>query len=177
MNNIMLDLETLGVSSNAVILSIGAVAFDEKSLGKEFEIHISPNDCVRYGMVVEPDTALWWMDQSDEARRAMTTAKRVPLIGALSNFVDAFEWEGVRVWCNGASFDFPIIENAFRILGVQTPWRFWNTMDYRTLKNLVPRKVYEQGRVDPKIAHSALEDAKAQALNTMRLLKWINSHA
>ena len=34
MNNIMLDLETLGTGNNAVIISIGAVLFDKDGVSK-----------------------------------------------------------------------------------------------------------------------------------------------
>ena len=171
--NVMIDLETLGVSPNAAILSIGAVEFDDKQLGKEFEVFLNVNDCVKHGMVVEPDTVLWWMEQSEKARLSICNGKRVLLAGALNQLVDAFEWEGRKVWCNGAGFDFPILDNAFRCAGVTTPWKFWSTMDYRTLKNLVPRQVYKDSQVNPVFAHSALEDAKAQALSAMRLISWI----
>ena len=45
-----------------------------------------------------------------------------------------------------------------------------NTRDYRTLKNLVSRQTYDSLRVRPKVAHSALDDAIAQARTLQALL-------
>ena len=47
-------------------------------------------------------------------------------------------------------------------------------MDYRTLKNLLPKKTYGELKVDPTIKHSALADAKSQALTAMNILNFLS---
>lgn len=174
MSNVMIDIETLGTGSDCAILSIGAVEFDENGLGKEFHVHIDLESCTEAGLVIEPRTVMWWLDQSDAARKAITRGKRVPLIKALVGLKEAFNWEKTKVWCNGANFDFPILTHAYRALGGDAPWQYWNCMDYRTIKNIVPTDVLKASLEQAGTAHDALSDAKAQALTLIQLLTWVN---
>ena len=172
MSDIMLDIETLGTRSTSVILSIGAVEFDKTSVLSTFHRRIDVDSCLRQGLTVDGRTIAWWMDQSDEARALMQVPGE-PLHDVLVDFRDAFDWYNKAVWCNGASFDFPIIENALHQCGLQLPWAYYNTRDYRTLKNLVPRTTYNSLRVRPQTAHDALGDAVAQAKTLQALLGYI----
>lgn len=176
MRNIMLDTESLGIRAGCVVLSIGAVEFfpDEFAFGEEFSVVIDPESCVEAGLKIEPRTVMWWMDQSDEARRALTSQTTVPLDEALVALAKAFDWKDTKVWCNGASFDFPILEAAYDAFDADAPWAYYNTMDYRTLKGLFSRKVYNENLVKPELAHDALSDAKAQATTAMNLLKLLD---
>ena len=173
MNNISIDIETLGTSSNSVILSIAAVEFDGEKLGKEFEVFIDPTSCTEHGLVIDASTVMWWLGQSDDARKELLKRKGVPLDEAIVKLHGAFDWKGKQVWCNGADFDFPIIASACKAVGVTEPWQYWSKMDYRTLKNLLPNKTYGELKVDATVKHSALADAKAQALSTINILKFL----
>lgn len=171
--HIMFDLETLGTKPGCIVLSIGAVLFDQKGIHDEFEVHIDPVDAQRYGLTIDPSTVMWWFEQSDEARQAITTPQKTPLDEALTRLDKAFDWKNVtNVWCNGASFDFPILNHVYAVLGRNRgPWAFWNEMDMRTIKNLVPKDKFKKLKTEPTIAHSALADARAQA-ETLRALLW-----
>ena len=64
MNNLMLDLETMGNTSDSAIIAIGACYFDPKT-GKiegEFYKEISLESAVKYGGKVDPSTVVWWMN-------------------------------------------------------------------------------------------------------------------
>ena len=173
MNNVMLDLETMGKGPSAAIVTIGAVFFDPMAgeLGAEFEAHIDLRDSARFGEI-DPDTVLWWLGQSDDARAALKpSGKSQRLDDALWGL---YEWmvngsEGnngnLKVWGNGASFDNVIMRNACRQTRVPPAWSYWNDRDVRT--------VVDMGRdllgFDPKkdmpfegVAHRALDDAKHQ---------------
>ena len=173
MQNIMIDIETLGTSSNSVLLSIGAVEFDGEKLGKEFEVFIDPESCTDHGLVIDARTVMWWLGQSDAARSGLLKRKGVPLDEAMVKLHNAFDWKGKQVWCNGTDFDFPIISSACKAVGVSDPWQYWAKMDYRTLKNLLPKKTFSELQVKPDVAHSALSDAKAQALSCINILKFL----
>jgi hypothetical protein len=165
----MLDIETLGVEPGCVVLSIGAVAFTSTTLGNTFHAHISVEDSVNHGLVIEPRTVMWWMEQSDEARKAITV-EGVPLLQALDDFRQAFDWKDTKVWCNGASFDFPIVKALFSAVGQKLPWAYYNEMDFRTVKNFFSKKQYDGLKVIPNIKHDGLEDAKAQAATLQNML-------
>lgn len=160
--NVMLDIETFGRKAGCVVLSIGAVEFDEKTIGKEFEVNISVTDSVKNGLHTDPETVLWWMKQSDEARSAITSGKAELLHRATAEFAAAFVWPNKRVWCNGASFDFPILNALFAATQMDTPWKYWQEMDMRTIKNFVGKDVWKKLQGHDTL-HTALGDARAQA--------------
>lgn len=74
MNNLMIDLETMGKNPNAPIVSIGGVFFapEKGELGPEFCIAISLESAMEQGAAPDGDTILWWLRQSPEARAAIS---------------------------------------------------------------------------------------------------------
>ena len=66
----MIDIETLGKSEFAPLVSIGAIEFkpeDNKALGREFYQVVDLGESV-VGYAIDVDTLKWWMQQSDKAR-------------------------------------------------------------------------------------------------------------
>lgn len=173
MNNVMLDLETLGKRSNAVITSIGAVYFDHTGLGQTFYAVVDPQSCVDIGMTMDVDTVMWWMRQSDEARAAFSAKGVVPIQVALFDFAAYLGSKDREVWGNGATFDNVILANAYRAAQMKAPWAFWNDRCHRTLKNLHPQIVA------PKlgVAHNALDDAISQAHHASHILAHMRNMA
>ncbi|WP_182310689.1 3'-5' exonuclease [Aeromonas media] len=171
MHNVMLDLETMGNGPRAAIVSIGAVFFDPLTgeLGAQFEAVIDLRNSAKYGEI-DPDTVLWWLRQSDEARAQISGQGYVLLSEALwdlsSWITKSCSLPNVKLWGNGASFDNVILRNAYEATIKVAPWDYWNDRDVRTIVDL--------GRsllgFDPKkelpfegVRHSALDDAKHQA--------------
>jgi exodeoxyribonuclease VIII len=182
MNDVMIDLETLGTHAGCVVLSIGAVAFskDDDELGSEFYIEISRESCLAANLVVDDDTVTWWSNQSPEARdilsRTGADGKATPLphaLGSFTQWLSQFDLGKVSVWGNGAAFDQPILEAAYLATGVEAPWKFYNARCYRTLKGLY-RDVLLPDRVG--VYHNALDDAKTQALHAIQLLRTHYAH-
>lgn len=163
MKHIMLDLETMGTSNNAAIIAIGAVEFNTDTVtDNEFYRVINLESSVRSGGVIDPDTVMWWMKQSDEARSALYKSESVHIEYALNGFsrwVEEIGDEKVCVWGNGANFDNVILRNAYENKGIYVPWKFYGDRCYRTIKNLYPDvQINRSG-----IHHNALDDAKTQA--------------
>jgi len=61
MTDIMLDLETLGLDSNSVVISISAVEFNRKTgkIGREFEIGLQDKPQIDAGGIVNESTVKW----------------------------------------------------------------------------------------------------------------------
>lgn len=171
MRNIMLDIETLDVVPTSVILSLGAVEFEDGVLGKEFHQRIDIDSCLEYGLTVSGKTIQWWMGQDEKAKKIFDVTGD-NLVSALVAFDGAFDWKDTLVWANGGSFDVPIVENAFRKIGLKSPWEYNATRDYRTFKGEFPKDVYAKLKVCPTVAHDALDDARAQAMTMMALRRW-----
>jgi len=165
MNHIMLDIETMGTSSNAAIMSIGACYFNPATgeIGDTFheQVDISSNG------QIDASTVIWWMDQDDEARSKFKNNGKAGHINAvLADFAD-FVKPNCQVWGNGVAFDNVIIRNAYEhpSCADDVPWKFWNDRDVRTMVEL--GKVIG---IDPKrdfpfdgVKHDALADAIHQA--------------
>jgi|SRR6267378_2123427 len=167
MKDVMVDLETLGTKPGSVILSIGAVAFDETGLGEQFYRVISISSSLQAGLKEDADTKLWWSKQAPEARTVLDQATdlriAVPLVVALTEFA---QWLGsvaplkdIKVWGNGSDFDNMMLAAAYDAVQMSLPWRFYNNRCYRTLKNLLPAITFERSGVH----HNALDDAMTQA--------------
>lgn len=163
---VMLDLETMGNSSNSAIIAVGAVKFDI-ALGvyESFYHVVDLQSSVNIGLEIDPSTVMWWMKQSDQARAAFDR-KGDTIDVVLQRFS---EWLGpdAEVWGNGASFDNAILSTAYRKLGEEQPWKFWNDRCYRTVKALNPGiKMARSGTY-----HNALDDATSQALHLIEIMK------
>lgn len=74
MNHLMIDLETMGSGPYAPIISIGAVFFDPNAgaIGDDFQVNVSLESSMRFRARPDASTILWWMEQGEDARKALT---------------------------------------------------------------------------------------------------------
>lgn len=165
--HVMVDLETLGNNSSSVIISIGAVAFDldkNETFTDTFYSVIDPQSCVDVGLKMDVSTVMWWMKQSDGARKAFdkTGNKLAGVLGAFSMWYP----EGAKFWGNGATFDNVILSNAYAACKIKKPWGYADDRCYRTVKALYPDvKVERVG-----VYHNAVDDAVTQAKHLVAML-------
>lgn len=166
--DVMVDLETLGTTPGAPILSIGAVEFvlDGDVLGREFYRNTIPEFD---GAQPDASTLYWWFQQSDEARKRLTTPEPIHLTIALPEFE---EWlthdrgNEFRIWSHGPSFDIAFLEMWWRrVPSVEgrTPWRYDAARDTRTLFHAAGIDWDREMEIQTAVEHDALEDAKGQA--------------
>jgi len=154
---IMLDLETTGVTPGCGILSIGAVSLDFKH---RFYQKIRPDSNKRQFLELEPPTMAWWDRQSQEAKDESLSGTLV-VEEVLHNFQDWFiELNSKKVicWGLGADFDVPILRTAYKKSRIAIP--DLHARCFRTIRELYPEiKAPEFVGV----RHSALADARNQA--------------
>lgn len=158
----MIDLETLGTTADAVILSIGAVKFNLESgdiEDKAFYASVSINSNIDLGRRVSESTLQWWMGQSPAAQAVFHEQPKLTLEAALRELIEWFEHDQRRVWSNGADFDLPMLAHAFTQLGLTIPWQFFNSRCFRTYKALPAASNLPKLKND----HNALRDAVNQA--------------
>ena len=103
MNNIMLDLETMGVAPYGAIIAIGAVKFNDEKVTDRFYEVVDLKSSVDAGLEIRPDTVMWWLQQDTDARSAFKE-EGLPLIYALSRF-HVWAGEDPIVWGDGSMFD------------------------------------------------------------------------
>ena len=167
----MVDLETLGTTADAVILSIGAVKFDLESDSMDnegFYASISIDSNMEYKRRIQEDTLLWWFKQSFDAQKVFHEPKQ-SLSSGLEELSDWIGDTSYSMWSNGADFDLPMLSHAYTQMGMETPWKFWNNRCFRTYKNLPGAKnavVKNSG-----VKHNALDDAVTQAISLQAIHK------
>lgn len=170
----MIDLETFATGTGAAIVSIGAVAFDPwkpwpADGGPDpldtFHCGIEVDAQVQAGAVIDGSTVLWWMEQSEEARLALTELPKKHPRSALTLFSEWWAYAGATYpWGNGSTFDLRILREAYERHDLPCPWKFYDERDLRTLKHLheewttFPLKIKRKGT-----HHDALADAIHQA--------------
>lgn len=162
---IMLDLETYDTADTAVVLSIGAVRFDEFGIYDQFYMVMGAleqrEDQISRGRTTSPSTIAFWDSQPEAARQILIPGlHQCAPIHVLSEFIRYVKATQVRgVWGNAPTFDNNIMRSIFRSYNLECPWHFRDDRDYRTLKSLT--------RIAPPkregTHHNALDDAIYQA--------------
>jgi hypothetical protein len=175
MNSIMLDLETMGNSSNAAIISIGAVRFSvENGIEGTFHEGVALASSMACGGVVDASTIEWWIGQSEEAIASILGRKQNSIADVLASFTEWATKGGEEyideIWGNGATADNTWLSNAYRRAGIPVPWSYRADRCFRTMRNMF-QYVEEDEFVGVK--HNALDDAKNQALHLIKILKYI----
>ncbi len=163
MDNVMLDIETLGTSQQAPVISIGACYFTLGNPDQEcgdFYRHIDWSDAIK-GREVSGETLKWWMVQSDSARDAVVQQGST----VREALMDLAEWLGDNsiVWGNGATFDIAILENLYNQYEIPTPWKFYNVRDVRTVVAIAEDIASKDDVPFTGTPHHALYDAIHQA--------------
>ena len=199
MIHIMCDLETMGNASDAAIVSIGAVCFqndmsgESALVGKEERHMFDPNQifrdefyhtidlqsCLDAGLSVTGSTIDWWLAQSEEARKAITDIPRVSLEYALKifsvfigNISSRRTSKDVCLWGCGSTFDNVILGNAYKKAGIAKPWSYSGDMCYRTMRHIFQ---FVEKPADVGTKHNALDDARYQALHLLSIMNELKS--
>jgi hypothetical protein len=160
--HVMVDIETLGLSVDTKIISIGAVTFNEIGITSEYYAPISSSDASQGNRSVTQSTIDFWAKQTIP-RPDLNTENTLPTV--LENFARWLPKEKYLIWANGITFDISILSHAY---GDNPPWKYNAMRDARTLFNIVP----EASTYKPinKELHNALEDAKFQAEWVRRII-------
>jgi len=155
--HVMIDIETLGRDADAPILQIGLVRFDSDGLHEESEETVglrSNQEVGQWG--VEADTLLWWLEQKTADH---VLASPGDIESALRTVIEV-TLDADAVWACSPKFDCEILEHAYRQVGLQIPWAFYDLADVRTLREWSP---HWPDRKQEGPEHDALADARYQA--------------
>lgn len=162
----MIDLETLSITSNAVIIDIGAVKFNVNNDKKEQSpptIRLIPDidEQLRLGLNVDKKTLLWWSELGGIPEKMFNSIHSIEgILFSLHRFLKSVD----RVWCRGASFDFALIRNLSEKSGCSAKlWKKSQERDSRTILKQFPK--LDEGDIgsNKNKKHNALNDAEEQA--------------
>lgn len=166
----ILDIETLGVTVPAPILSAGIVVLDlsgDVPSIRSYLLHVDPKQCVGHP---ETETVQWWLKQTAKARLDAFYAERDK--APFDRFVEIIEEEQPDYfWGKSHDFDFGHMGAQLKALGKTAPWQFWQLRDIRTMEGLGMKydgdaPIYQQLTSYLKkhrTSHKALNDAYKEA--------------
>lgn len=158
--NITFDLETLGNTSNAPIVQIGAVKFtNDGEICDRYSASVKLESLSKYDFKVDFETVKWWMSQEDVAIKRVFCGEGVNLRLALKDFLDWIGKHGDYVYWSHATFDPPILINNLKAVGLPNPIPYKAYRDIRTLTHFVGKIEVERKGVH----HNALDDCEFQA--------------
>ena len=156
-----IDIETLSVKPNALVLSIGGIKFN-KELEPFSPIYIKPDvdEQVSLKRDIDDSTIEWWSKQDIHAKdEAFSENDRLPLMDTINHLN---KWlKGVeQIWCQGYGFDMVILESLYHDMKNPLSWDYWQIRDSRTLLSFFNIR---PGNSKQDSKHHALHDALTQA--------------
>lgn len=175
MSNIMVDIETLGTTPGCVISSLAAIRFnlidpneeEYENNGDVFHESISIQKTLGVDLEINPNTVLWWLNQSKEAQEYFVKVQKIAL--PLSQVLTRFSlWLAkfhkmspvVSLWGNSNRFDLGILEATYLRSNLPIPWDSRKERDLRTLVMLSPNDYHPSDYRDT--IHDPIEDCKYQ---------------
>ena len=148
----MVDLETFGTRSSTMIVQIGACYFNRETgeIGDKFclNVHHNTDD-----FTIDYSTIAWWLQQSEQARKSILE-NTIDIESAMHRLA-TFMQHGSYLWAH-ATFDLPIIQNAFEKFKIKNPVPYRGMRDIRTLMDIADHKSTSER---DGVHHNALDDA------------------
>ena len=168
-NHIMLDIETMSIKPNAMVLSIAAIAFDPFEITTDFsknpqlDLLLSLEE--QSSRDVQEVTAWWWQQRDQSVRdKIFGDDNRVLVVDALQQ-LSKFVWMKNTIWCQGPTLDITVLTDLYESNNLSVPWKYHVVRDSRTLLDLV------EIEPEPDATHDAIEDVVRQSKLVQKALK------
>ncbi len=177
--HVSVDIETLALAPDAVIVSIGAICFNphlwpvqtacDLAYNPSFYRRTTIDHQLKAGRKIQDGTMRWWLKQGVIARTTtFADNEAIPLCAALNQFAVflATYARGAHLWSNPSAFDLGAVRHATEQCSIPQLSGHKQTPDGSTLAYLTgvdhPAIPFEGTR------HNALDDAVHQA----REIQW-----
>ncbi len=180
-----LDIETMDTRATAVVISIGICKFDPEAVDAVGPIeHVSLEVGVQIAnsRTFSSDTFYWWVDQLVGMKQSPFPKPVEEVQHALARVIDFIYtnseqleddndglYQDAYVWVRGPHFDWTILDNLAKQVGVEWPIRYDKVRDQRTFCSGEKYDPPENGEVFVK--HDALGDAIMQAMFIQQVAK------
>lgn len=168
--DIMVDIETLGTSSDSTIFQIAAISFDITTGNIHSKFNLIANIAEDESLNVDGSTLKWWLN-TDKELLTILLNKGVGSSKFLLN--EFYKWltneissvKHTYLWGNGILFDNKMIQHQFNNIGLDYPIYYRNDRDVRTIVELTSHKLgitedelKEKYSDDSLIEHDAYDD-------------------
>ena len=176
---LMVDIETMAVTPDAAILTIGACMFNprggvDQTIDEKFLVRMSLTSNESMGRRIQAGTVEWWLKQSTDAQMGLFDGFVTNLKQGLVMFRQWFQNETRNrpetVYANDPDFDVVILKSAHDSCGEMWPLQFWQNRSVRTAGEMAyadhkeRRAVLKAIRESVGTHHRADDDAVAQAI-------------
>lgn len=149
MDSIMIDMESLGVSSDSIILSAGVCLFSEDGPEGDTSFHFNVSHQIVQGRTISNATVDWWRRENESEFDRLVNDGTEHLYNLKLNIESHIKENRVKnIWSRGY-FDFGVLE-SLEVEGLQ----YWMHRDCRTLDAFQRPKT--------KATHNALQDCYDQ---------------
>jgi len=179
MAHLMIDIETLGTTPDALILTVAAQTFDPVGDGYYNQSYYARVDFdSQIDRKIEDGTLKWWATQNSMAREeAFSEDDRKPLEQVLDE-LGKLIWQSSAIWANGPTFDMTILEHAYKSYKKPLPWQYYRVRDARTVYMLKPDSAVSLNArvtdVNRPASHHALDDCCRQIDLLQQTLRQLN---
>ncbi len=158
----MIDIETLGNTPEAAMLSIGIVPFNSiLDIGPKVLYEIYLKDALQLGKL-SAETLQWWTNQPPEQYKKLITSGTMSTSDALmglKGICDYLMMDEFKIWANGPDFDLKIIAHKLDQLNITPLWVPWNQRCVRTIKAIDP--TLAKSFINPE-KHDPVQDCLVQ---------------
>lgn len=196
-NACVIDIETLGVSDDSIVLSIGVVIADVQqdlsfaelvNSGLYLKVDVSEQQLA--GRITDESTVKWWMSQGDAAKRVLAKKKTdVPVEEVVPHMLTYFEKTGYNAekntWWSRGPLDCRVLSNFFLKTSSfydetlrnpdNHPLKFWMWRDIRTALEILTDSAYGKDHAlqsyPGMIPHNALHDAACDFIRLREAFK------
>jgi hypothetical protein len=141
MNNVMIDIETLGNEDkyNIPIISVAAVKFDaEGNISKDKFYEVVDIKDALHTAHIEDHKLEFWLNKDNRHMffDLMYHKDKKPLATVLTGLIDYMRTvdsiRDAKFWSQGINFDHVILEGQCKKLGLKLPGHYYQWMDSRT---------------------------------------------
>lgn len=151
---IIIDIETLGRRNDAAITQIGVIAADNSyNVIDKYFISISPSQWNTCNRTFTGETLLWWLQQKTSPVGDKECLDYKSALKALRRIIDCYQSDDTLIYTKG-TMDLFCLKDLYEYFGEETPWKFWQPRDIRSIKDMV-----SDWKAVKANSHNALEDA------------------
>lgn len=175
-NDVMIDIETLDTTPSAIILSIGARAFNLATGEKDpkgLHVTISIQEQIDEGRTHSIAAAMWWGGQPQGIQQESFSEEESFLgaIKALEEYFYDYCYSDCCVWSKSPAFDLVILKHALRSLLRNEIWNYRRERDVRTYLWALPSEKFEEAK---ESKHVAIADVDIQIEEVCRAYQLLN---
>jgi len=195
-NHVMLDMETLSVADNPVVLSISAVAFkidtinnltdftkpEQGHIRNETSFHcaLEINDQIKRGLDFDSSTLVFHLEQNEKFFKECLgmEADGISIInpdyalGEFGNFLHDLSakhahYEQPIVWANGAVSDHKWLASLYKTYNLRMPIGFRDQLCFRTIREAYPQTISSYNN-----SHDSFYDCVNQIMALQRIYQY-----